>query len=30
VDGAAVASVVPPVTAPLLDACARYFGVLAR
>jgi type III pantothenate kinase len=27
VDGAAVASVVPPVTAPLLDACARYFGV---
>jgi type III pantothenate kinase len=27
VKGAAVASVVPPVTAPLLDACARYFGV---
>jgi len=27
VAGAAVASVVPPVTAPLLDACARYFGV---
>ena len=27
VTGAAVASVVPPVTAPLLDACARYFGV---
>ena len=29
VAGAAVASVVPPVTAPLLDACARYFGVPA-
>ena len=27
VTGAAVASVVPPVTAPLLDACAHYFGV---
>lgn len=27
VQGAAVASVVPPVTAPLLDACAQYFGV---
>ncbi len=27
VTGAAIASVVPPVTAPLLDACTRYFGV---
>jgi len=27
VTGAAVGSVVPPVTAPLLDACARYFDV---
>ncbi len=27
ITGAIVASVVPSVTAPLLDACARYFGV---
>jgi type III pantothenate kinase len=27
VEGVAVASVVPPVTAPVIEACARYFGV---
>lgn len=29
ITGAAVGSVVPPVTAPLVDACACYFGVEA-